>query len=79
MTRAQKAAEAFENGREVRARKGYINTLQEENAALKAEIAGLREGIGRLESYLSLPKFREDPTVQVSDIFLRLEEIKTGN
>lgn len=50
-----------------------------ERAMLQAEIIGeYQNGIGELERYLASPKFREDTTVQVSDIFLRLNEIKNA-
>jgi hypothetical protein len=38
----------------------YIKRLQKENKAKDAKIEALEEGLHSIESYLSLPKFREE-------------------
>ena len=52
----------------------YIHRLEDEQRLASAELCGLRSGIEDLRRYLSSPKFHEDTTVQVKDIFMRLEE-----
>lgn len=48
--------------------------LDRQNKALRAQVAGLLDGMAQIESYLNLPKFHEDTTVQTNDIRLRLVE-----
>jgi len=59
----------------------YIKQLEYSNNLKSAEICGLRAAISDLEQYLSSPKFWEDTTVQVNDIFSRLREaeVRTQN
>lgn len=52
----------------------YIQTLQDRNRRLESELASIKQGLTDLRVYLSSSKFQVDTTVQVSDIFLRLEE-----
>lgn len=58
----------------------YIKRLQKEAKAKDTKIAALEEGVRSIEAYLSLPKFREEHkfsgSVNVSDIFLRIEEVR---
>jgi hypothetical protein len=58
----------------------YIKRLQKENKAKDAKIEALEEGLHSIESYLSLPKFREEYRfagyANVSDIFLRIAEVR---
>jgi len=51
--------------------------LHEKVKAQKKIITAYREGIKELECYLNLPKFFiPNNTVNISDIFLRLNELK---
>jgi hypothetical protein len=53
----------------------YIKRLEEDNAALTAELAGLREGLRDLRGYLDSPKFSNgNPRVERSDIYNRLRD-----
>ncbi len=52
----------------------YIQRLEDERAALTAQVAGLEEGITELRRYLQTEKFWQDPTVQVQDVFARLDD-----
>ena len=49
----------------------YIHQLQHQNHALKAEMAALRTGLNNLDRYLMSTKF---PTVQTSDVLMRISE-----
>ena len=51
----------------------YIHRLEDEVAALRAELMGLRSGLQDLKGYLVSEKFHVDPTVQVRDMLTRLE------
>ena len=53
----------------------YIKSLQYQVGAAEAEIQSLKDSIDTLRRYINLPKFRDDTTVQVSDIHLRLDEM----
>ena len=56
----------------------YIKRLQRENKALKAELAGLREGLRHLRGYLDLPKYSNgNSLVERNDIHLRLEDAES--
>lgn len=55
----------------------YIHQLQDELAYKTAALDAILEGIASIETYLNLPKFYPDTTVQRSDIFLRLEETRS--
>ena len=57
----------------------YIKKLQLDNRRAAAELKALEDGMTALRVYLSSPKFHEDTTVQVSDIFLRLDEMKSAS
>ena len=52
----------------------YIKRLENEIKEKRAEIVGLRAGLQDLREYLSLPKFQNDTTVQVFDIFARITD-----
>lgn len=56
----------------------YIHRLQNENEAKARQVEELEAGIADLVSYLTSPKFNDDTTVQVSDVLLRLSEIKSA-
>lgn len=53
----------------------YIQRLEDTLACAGAELSAVSEGVLALQIYLQSPKFREDPTVQVSDVLLRLGEL----
>ena len=53
-------------------RANYIHTLQDRVAYLEQELGEQHAKERELVTYLSLPKFRNDPTVQVTDILHRL-------
>ena len=52
----------------------YILTLQNRVAELEKQVRSADEGVVDLYRYLQSPKFRKDTTVQVGDIFLRLDQ-----
>jgi hypothetical protein len=54
----------------------YIKQLQAQVKAQDAELISIYESLQDIQRYLSLPKFESDTTVQVSDIFLRINELK---
>jgi predicted RNase H-like nuclease (RuvC/YqgF family) len=51
----------------------YIQNLKMQIEEKDKEISELKEKIHSLKIYLSSSKFKEDTTVQVQDIFNRLE------
>lgn len=51
----------------------YIKQLQEENKELKNTIKESQEIIHELYQYLHSSKFHQDNSVNIHDIFLRLE------
>jgi hypothetical protein len=53
----------------------YINQLQDENKELKAQIKAAEIAIQEFRTHLTIPKFWEDTTIQVSDVDMRLLEI----
>lgn len=57
----------------------YINTLQAENAALKAEIEAKNELIRDLRAHLASSKFWNDTTIQVGDVDKWLVAIQFAN
>ncbi len=54
----------------------YIHQLQQKIREQNAELQAYKDGIAELRGYLALPKFHADTTVQVGDIYLRLDEVK---
>jgi hypothetical protein len=56
-------------------RTNYIHVLQDRVAELERELAAQVAKEHEIVLYLALPKFREDTTVQVGDILLRLGRI----
>lgn len=58
------------------ARGSYIKDLQKIAKARNQVILKAQEEINNLKTYLLSDKFREDTTVQTSDVLHRLEEIK---
>lgn len=54
----------------------YIKRLEMELQEANQDKVEVLAGIDELFRYLSLPKFEEDTTVQVSDIFLRLQHLR---
>jgi hypothetical protein len=54
----------------------YIKQLQNDKKVMQAQITAFEDGLAELRRYLELPKFHVDTTVQVKDIFLRLDEVK---
>jgi hypothetical protein len=59
-------------------RQGYINTLIDSVTNLKMREQNLLAGLEAIKRYLCSSKFHQDTTVQVGDILLRMEEIKTN-
>ena len=57
-------------------RRNHILDLQDKVARQEAVIAAYERGLSDLEFYLSLPKFREDPTVQIQDVFNRIANVR---
>jgi len=55
-----------------------LRRLLLEKEAAERELARLKAGIRELRIYLSSEKFHEDTTVQVGDVFLRLDEAEFG-
>jgi hypothetical protein len=53
-------------------RSNYIHTLQDRVAELEQELERQVANEQELVTYLGLPKFWKDPTVQVTDILHRL-------
>ena len=56
----------------------YIHQLQERVAELEADRKAAHEAVVELLVYLESSKFHVDTTVQVGDVFLRLEPIRTA-
>ena len=56
----------------------YIRTLQSRVEQLEADKAEALEGLNELHRYLTSEKFYADPSVNVSDIFLRMEPVRTA-
>tara|TARA_R110000803_G_scaffold183400_1_gene245744 strand:- start:568 stop:774 length:207 start_codon:yes stop_codon:yes gene_type:complete len=54
----------------------YIKQLQAQVKSQDVELTSIYESLQEIQRYLSLPKFESDTTVQVSDIFLRINELK---
>ena len=54
----------------------YIHQLEDELKEARAELVGLKSGLHDMERYINLPKFYEDPTVQVQDIRNRIEDAR---
>jgi hypothetical protein len=54
----------------------YIKRLEAQNKVLGEALNTYTRELARLEQYLASPKFHEDTTVQVSDVFTRLSEIR---
>lgn len=61
-------------------RKGsnHIHNLQADVRELKMREQNLLAGLEAIKRYLCSSKFHQDSTVQVGDILLRMEEIKTN-
>lgn len=57
----------------------YIKNLEQQVAELKLEIKRKDKAMSDLFTYLSLPKFWEDTTVQVYDVKQRLLNIRMIN
>lgn len=53
----------------------YVTKLKNEAAEDAREIEALRAGMRAIRRYLTSDKFREDTTVQVGDVLLRLAEV----
>jgi len=56
----------------------YIHTLQAKVAELEADKAAADAALMDLYRYLGSDKFREDTTVQVSDVLWRLQDVRTA-
>ena len=56
----------------------WTERLRREGIYANAYRIGLREGLDNLRSYLASNKFHDDTTVQVGDVFLRLDEAYTN-
>jgi site-specific recombinase XerD len=54
----------------------YIKQLEVDKAELKTTIASARTELMELFSYLQSTKFHEDRTVQVQDIYNRMDGLK---
>ena len=57
----------------------YITNLQTENAELKAQVEGLREGLTDLLSYLGSSKFQgfDNDWVSASEMFRKVMELRS--
>jgi hypothetical protein len=55
----------------------YIHTLEDEKAALKAEVESLKGGMGHFQAYLMSEKYYTDPTIGVREVERRLRNIMT--
>lgn len=55
----------------------YVTKLKNEAAADAREIEALRAGLRAVRRYLTSDKFREDTTVQVGDVLLRIAEVES--
>lgn len=53
-----------------------INQLKNEIIDLKTQLRNIKDGLNEMFSYVSSEKFIEDQYVNVSDIILRINEIK---
>ena len=56
----------------------YIKRLQKENEELRTDKKAARETLTELYSYLTSPKFHEDPTVQTADVLRRIEPARSA-
>jgi hypothetical protein len=56
----------------------YIQRLKSDNEDMRSQILFMYDWLNDLERYLMLPKFELDPTVQKTDILLRMEECAKG-
>jgi hypothetical protein len=62
----------------------YIHTLEQENASLRAQLQGIKDGLAGLLKYVNSAKFRGNPEdflhgyVSTQDINLRVNEIKNN-
>lgn len=54
----------------------YILKLQEENKSLKEDKNNINEELTTLLSYLSSPKFHNDNTITVQEVYNRLIQIR---
>jgi len=54
----------------------YIVKLQTERKAARQELQEIEGEIVDLICYLISPKFRDDPTVQVSDVLRRIQPLR---
>jgi len=53
----------------------YINKLELKVRELEAYISGINEGVDDIRRYMMLDKFSENPMVNRSDIFSRLQDM----
>ena len=56
----------------------YIKKLEQDNARLQKELFEERMRINDFRSHLRIEKFRQDTTIQVSDVQNRLDLIING-
>lgn len=54
----------------------YTEKMSRKIAELENKLARIHEHTNDLYSYLALPKFHEDTTVQVQDVYNRIEFIR---
>ena len=56
----------------------HIQRIMQENVSLKQALQTWSSGLTDLQRYLESSKFHQDTTVQVQDVFLRLQEAKSA-
>ena len=56
----------------------YIIKLQNENEKLLNELIGIKNRINNFRQHLRIDKFKVDTTIQVSDVYIRLDNIVHG-
>ena len=55
----------------------YIKQLQKENKDLRQALTTVDDMIIQIEHYLLSSKFHQDTTVQIADVLLRLDEVRS--
>lgn len=57
------------------ARTNHIHRLQDELAGANAALAQMQDEVRDFRTHLTSAKFHNDPTIQVGDVLLRLEQM----
>jgi hypothetical protein len=74
-----KSVTIFVNMNDTQVKKtGYINTLQDRIADVNGHVKAADNAVGELLEYLGSAKFYNDPMVNKTDIYLRLEPIRSA-